>query len=159
MEHGHLATAWLRLYIARVFKKGNVTNPLNYRSFSLTCTVCKVMESVIKDQLVNYLLSKKLITKHQYGFLNKRSTATNLLECTQDWIVALANRHCVDVIYIDFNRAFDSIVFTELAAKLKNCGNEGRLLSWLIAFLHNRTQCVVLENCFSNVSAVNSGII
>jgi hypothetical protein len=52
------------------------------------------MESVIKDQLLNYLLHKKLITKHQHGFLYKRSTATNLLECTQNWIVALSNHHC-----------------------------------------------------------------
>jgi hypothetical protein len=97
------------------------------------------MESVIKDQLLNYLPSKKFITKHQHGFLNKRSTTTNLLECTHDWVVALANRYCVDVIYTDFSGAFDSIILTKLIAKLKNCGTEGRLLTWLIAFLHNQT--------------------
>jgi hypothetical protein len=159
MEQGYLAPDWLRAYITPVFKKGDATNPLNYRPIALTCTICKIMESVIKDQLLNYLLHKKLITKHQHGFLNKRSTATNLLECTQDWIVALSNHHCVDVIYIDFSRAFDSIVFTKLIAKLKNCGIDGKLLAWLTGFLHNRTQCVVLENCFSSEATVNSGVI
>jgi hypothetical protein len=143
-----------------VFKKGDATNPLNYRPIALTCTIfCKIMERLIKDQLLNYLLHKKLITKYEHGFLNKRSTATNLLECTQDWIVALSNHHCVDVIYIDFSRAFDSTVFTKLIAKLKNCGSDGKLLAWLTGFLHNRTRCVVLENCFSCEATVNSGII
>jgi hypothetical protein len=159
MEQGYLAPDWLRAYITPVFKKGDATNPLNYRPIALTCTICKIMESVIKDQLLNYLLHKKLITKHQHGFLNKRSTATNLLECTQDWIVALSNHHCVDVIYIDFSRAFDSIVFTKQIAKLKNCDIDGKLLAWLTGFLHNHTQCVVLENCFSSEATVNSGVI
>ena len=95
------------------------------------------MESVLKDQLLYYQLNKKLITKHQHGFLSKRSTATitNLLECTHDWVVALAGRCCVDVVYVDFSRAFDSIVFTKLTAKLRSCSVEGRLLTWLVTFL------------------------
>ena len=65
---------------------------------------------------------------------------------------------CVDVVYIDFSRAFDSIVFSKLLSKLSSYGIDGKLLSWLDAFLHNRLQYVVIENCFSNVSDVVSGV-
>ena len=86
------------------------------------------MKRIINDQLLAYLLR----------FLKNRSTASNLLECTDDWIVVLNSRQSVDVIYVDFSRAFDS-KFAKLIAKLKFYWIEGKLLNWIIAFLHNRT--------------------
>jgi len=64
----------------------------------------------------------------------------------------------VDVIYIDFSRAFDSIVFNKLLAKLEHYGITGKLLMFVSAFVHNRVQCVVLDNCFSSVTNVLSGV-
>ena len=140
------------------FKKGVTTDPQNYRPIALTCTMCKIMETIVKDQLLDYLLSKKLISKHQHGFMRNRSTTTNLLESTHDWIVGLGCLNNIDVVYIDFSKAFDSIVFTKLLFKLQNCGISGKLLAWLSSFIHGRSQCVVLENCFSSVSEVISGV-
>jgi len=76
------------------------------------------MESIIKDQLVTYLHSKGLISKHQHAFIKKHSTVTNLLECTHDWAVSLHGGVNVDVIYVDFSRAFDSVVHSRLIYKL-----------------------------------------
>ena len=118
----------------------------------------KIIETIVKDQLLDYLLSKKLISKHQHGFMRNRSTTTNLLESTHDWIVGLGCFNNIDVVYIDFSKAFDSIVFTKLLFKLQNCGISGKLLAWLSSFIHGRSQCVVLENCFSSVSDVISGV-
>ena len=58
------------------------------------------MESIIKDQLMSYLLSKGLINKHQHAFIKKHSTVTNLLECTHDWAVAIHGGFAVDAILI-----------------------------------------------------------
>jgi len=60
--------------------------------------------------------------------------------------------------YVDFSRAFDSIVFNKLLAKLRHYGIDGKLLKFISAFLHDRTQCVVLENCYSTISKVVSGV-
>ena len=60
----------------------------------------KNVETTIKDQLLDFLLSKKLISKHQHGFIRKHSTTTNLLECTHDWHVSLSKRNNTDVVYI-----------------------------------------------------------
>jgi len=54
------------------------------------------MEKIIRDAITKYLFEHKLINKAQHGFLVKRSTVTNLLECTQDWTVAMANRSTTD---------------------------------------------------------------
>ena len=69
------------------------------------------METIIKDQLLDFLLSKKLISKHQHRFMRKHLATTNLFECTYDWYVGLSNRNNIDIVYIDFSKAFDSIVF------------------------------------------------
>jgi len=45
------------------------------------CTLCKILETIIKDKLLDFLLGKNLISKHQHGFMRKNSTSTHLLEC------------------------------------------------------------------------------
>jgi hypothetical protein len=116
------------------------------------------MESIIKDQLINYLLLKGLISKQQHAFIKKHSTITNLLECTHDWEVALHGGHSVDIIYIDCNRAFDSVVHSKLVFKLNQFGISSKLLSWINAFLTDRSQCVVVEHCYSSWMPVLSGV-
>jgi hypothetical protein len=101
---GFMPREWLQAHITPIFNKGNPTDPLNYKPIALTCTMCKLMKHIIKDQLLSYLLGKHLISKHQHAFIIKHSTITNLLESLYDWSVALNNSNSVDVIYIDFRR-------------------------------------------------------
>lgn len=158
MSHGYLPPVWLQAFVSPIFKKGDSSDPNNYRPIALTCTLCKIMETIVKDQVLDFLLKNKLISKHQHGFMRHHSTATNLLECTHDWTVGLSNGNNIDVVYIDFTKAFDSIVFSKLLSKLNQYGIEGNLLSWLSSFIHGRTQRVVVENCFSSISEVVSGV-
>jgi hypothetical protein len=157
-DHSYLPPVWLRAYITPAFKKGDAADPQNYRPIALTCIMCKLMEHIIKDQLLGYLLNKNLISKQQHAFIIKHSTASNLLECIHDWSVALNDSNSVDVIYIDFKRAFDSIVYSKLIHKLTCYGISGKLLAWISAFLHNRLQSVVIENTNSTYVDVISGV-
>jgi len=59
--------------------------------------------------MLSYFVYEKIIIKHQHGFLSKRSTSSHLLECSLDWAVAF-NVKTVDVIYLDYAKAFDSDV-------------------------------------------------
>jgi exonuclease III len=149
---------WLMAYITPIFKKGDRSNPKNYRPIALTCSICKIMESIIKNVMLTQLQSHGVITKHQHAFLSRHSTATNLLESTHDWAVSMSHRKSVDVIYVDFSRAFDSIVHRKLMYKLTACGIGGSLLKWIETFLSGRSQCVVLENCHSIWGPVLSGV-
>ena len=107
------------------------------------------MEAIIKNQLVSYLLSKGLISRQQHAFIKHHSTVTNLLQCTHDWALAVHGGHTVDAVYIDFARAFDSVVHSKLIVKLSTFGISENLLNWIAAFLNNRFQCVVVEHCNS----------
>jgi Reverse transcriptase (RNA-dependent DNA polymerase) len=155
---GFMPPEWSQAHIAPIFKKGNPTDPLSYRPIALTCTMCKLMELILKDQSLSYLSGKHLISRHQHAFIIKHSTTTNLLESLRDWSIALNKSNLVDVTYIDFRHEFDSIVFTKLLYKLQCYGVSVRLLAWLSAFVTGRSQCVVVENFHSSYVDIINGV-
>ena len=125
-----LPPVWREAFITAIHKKGDSTLTSNYGPISLTCTACKIMEAIIKDQLVSsYLLSKGIISRQQHAFIKKHSTVTNLLQCTHDWALSVNCGHSVDAVYIDFARAFDSVVHSKLICKLSFFGISGNLLN------------------------------
>jgi hypothetical protein len=128
-NNGILPPAWLMSYITPIFKKGNSADANNYRPIALTATMCKIMESIVKDQLVSFLVDKGLLSKQQHAFIKNHSTASNLLECLQDWSVGLNSHSQTDIVYIDFAKAFDSIVLSKLLYKLEFFGITGQLLN------------------------------
>ena len=71
---------WKRANVTPIFKSGAKGVPGNYRPVSLTCIVCKVMESVLRDAIVDFLAQNELLRLSQHGFMRRRSTLTNLLE-------------------------------------------------------------------------------
>ena len=79
------------------FKKGIPCDVINYRPISQTSVCCKIMESIIKDELLTYLLSKRLISRHQHGFLSRRPTGTQLIDCLNDWTLNIENKKSLDI--------------------------------------------------------------
>lgn len=71
---------WKEANVTPIFKKGSKSEPGNYSSVSLTSVSCKLMESVIRDEVTKHLTDNNLIRKSQHGFLKDRSCTTNLLE-------------------------------------------------------------------------------
>ena len=80
-------------------------DPGNYRPVSLTCVLCKVMESLIRDVIVEHLSSHSLIRSSQHGFMAGRSTVTNILAYMETLNKLLDDGHAVDVLYIDFAKS------------------------------------------------------
>jgi len=117
-----LPYCWKTANIQPVFKKGHTNDPSNYRPISLTSTCCRTMERIVNNHILNYLLENQLITRHQHGFMRKKSTCTNLLECLHDWSVNIHSRNCTNVVYFDFKKAFDSVSHPKLLIKLKAYG-------------------------------------
>jgi len=92
LQTGSVPSIWKRAVITPVFKKGSPSDPANYRPISLPCIACKLLEINIKDALLSYFVSHKMITRHQHGFLNKKSTTSHLLECSVDWCIAFNSK-------------------------------------------------------------------
>ena len=81
----------------------------NYRPISLTSVVCKLMESIIRDQLVIFLEENYLVKNSQHGFRNKCLCLTNLLDFYNEVYNVYDETEAVDVIYLDFQKAFDKV--------------------------------------------------
>ena len=79
LEEGVVPSEWKEANITPLFKKGSRKKPENYRPVSLTSAVCKLLETLIKDHVVEFLIKHRLINTYQHGFINARSCLANLL--------------------------------------------------------------------------------
>ena len=159
MKTGKIPQEWKQAEIRAIYKKkGAKSDPSNYRPVSLTSVVCKLMEKIVKKQLNQHLKDNNLLAAEQYGFVSGRSTDTQLLTSLAHWQKALDEDIPVDVVYMDFKKAFDSVPHVRLLNKLKSYGIEGHLLSWIKDFLGNRSQFVKVNNAKSNQRPVTSGV-
>ena len=98
---------WRTAIITAIFKKG--ADPRNYRPVSLTCIICKILESIIYDAIIEHLIKNKLLSKNQYGFISKRSASPQLLAVLQLWCSILKNGNEIHDINMDFMKAFDTV--------------------------------------------------
>lgn len=150
---------WLRASVTPVFKKGDKSSPSNYRPISLLPTISKILERIISDQLLDFALSQNVLPDEQHGFVSGRSTLTNLISAIDDWTRAWDQGLNTDVVYLDFSRAFDKVPHNRLLSKLEHFGVRGNLLSWIRAFLTNRSFRVRVGSTYSSEDKkVTSGV-
>ena len=117
-----------------IFKKGEPSNSNNYSPISITCVICRVLERIISKQLIFYLKSNNLLTKYKYGFISGKSTELQLTKCLKCWYNELNNTKCVDIIYIDFAKAFYVVSHDKLLFKLKSYGISNKIINGFIIF-------------------------
>ena len=92
-----------------LFKKGDKSDPGNYRPVSLTSIACKMMEKLVRNQIVEHMKRNKLFSKKQFGFISGRSTTLQLLLVLDQWTEILDNGGSIDSVYMDFMKAFDKV--------------------------------------------------
>ena len=97
---------------------------------------------------------KNLFTIHQHGFRKGKYRVTQLIVVLDDWTEQQDNRNSIDVIYLDFQRAFDTVLYQRLLNKL----HFGNLHVWIRDFLTNRQHKVVINGTGSEWTPVTSGI-
>ena len=141
-----------------IFKKGSKVSPGNYRPVSLTCVLCKVMESILRDAIVQHLEQHSLLRKSQHGFMAGKSTLSNLLEYLEDLTKLVDEGHAVDIVYLDFAKAFDKVPHLRLMRKCEGLGIQGDILRWVQQWLTDRKQRVVLNGKCSKWGDVLSGV-
>lgn len=99
-----------------------------------------------------------VIPATQHGFVPGRSVVTNLTQCLNHWTSCIDRGDPIDVIYLDFAKAFDRVPKRRLLAKLEHCGVRGNLLKWIEAFLSNRSFYVRVGHSTSGMYTVSSGV-
>ena len=124
---------WKLSNVTAIFKKGDKTDAGNYRPISLTCILCRILESIIRDEILLHLRKYELLAKSQHGFLPHRSCLTNLLEFLEVITKLIDEGHNVDVVFLDFSKAFDKVPHVRLMSKVRAHGIVGCVADWIEA--------------------------
>ena len=108
--------------------------------------------------MMDFLVKYKLINTSQHGFIKARSCLTNLLCFFEEIIKWVVDGSPVDVIYLDFQKAFDKVPHQRLILKLKSHGMGNSIINWIEQWLTDRRQRVVVEGEVSSWKSVLSGV-
>ena len=158
LNSGTLPPDWKCANVTPIHKKGVRNLACNYQPISLISIFSKLMESIIKDHILNHLSINNLLSPYQFGFIPSRSCSTQLLLILDYLTHHLDNGYSIDVIYLDFQKAFDTVLHQSLLQKLTSFGIHGNILKWIENFLSNRRQQVVLNGHKSSSISVTSGV-
>jgi ribonuclease P/MRP protein subunit RPP40 len=158
LRTGKVPVEWKRANVTAIFKKGSKEVAGNYRPVSLTTHVCKVLEALVKDVIIAHLQKYNLINDSQHGFVKGRSCLTNLLGFFEDITAMVDKGEPVDVIYLDFQKAFDKVPHRRLMKKVSAMGIGGEIYNWIEDWLRDRKQRVCLTGSSSGWANVSSGV-
>jgi len=158
MDNSEVPKDWRDANVTPIFKKGTKGKASNYRPISLTSICSKLMESLLKDHMTHHLEKNGLINKSQHGFMPRKSCLTNLLEFFEMVTKNVDDGKPVDIIYLDFAKAFDKVPKERLLEKLRAHGFGDKIVNWIQSWLTNRRQRVVLNGKKSSWQEVLSGV-
>jgi hypothetical protein len=148
IRSGTTPDAWREANVSPLFKKGSRLDAVNYRPISLTSIPCKVLEGFVREAMSSHINSLRLFVKEQHGFIKNKSCVTNLLETLEYISKLLAEGKSIDLIYLDFAKAFDTLVHALLLELLPSYGFDDGINKWIRSFLYDRRQRVVLVSKF-----------
>lgn len=144
--------------VVPIFKAGSRAEMSSYRPISLINTIAKIFETIIKEQLLNYLLKNSLLSKNQYGFIPKKGVdlaVQHHIRCIAESVNL--NKHTL-AIYLDFKKAFDLVDINILLKRLRAYGIGGKALQILSTFSKGRKQVVKIKNQYSGVLELYNGV-
>lgn len=154
---GFVPQIWKKSYIRPIYKNGKKSQIENYRGVAVQCIIPKMLDSILAKHLNRYV--KNILTHHQHGFVNGKSTVTNLVEYTHNIINGLLTHKQIEAIYLDLCKAFDSVNVELLLHKLRIMGLNQRIINWIAEYFSQRQQLVRIgSDVTSSPIDVTSGV-
>ena len=150
---------WKKQFVIPVLKSGKSKNKAeSFRPVSLTSQIGKLMERIVMEEMIEFLVRNKLLSDNQHGFKKARSCLSELLSHHQKILDAILTGDNYDTIYLDYQKAFDQCDQGVAAFALRRFGFQGSLGSWLYDFMRGRQQWVIANNAISSPANVGSGV-
>ena len=155
---GEVPEDWRFANVTPIYKKGQREDPGNYGPVSLTSVPGKIMELFVLRALTWQVQDKKGIRPSQHGFTKGRSCLTNLISFYDQVTHLVVKEKAVDVIFLDFSKAFDTVSHGILLENLAAHGLDKCTLRWVKNWLDGRAQRVVANGVKSRWQRVTSGV-
>ena len=141
-----------------IHKKGSKLEVGNYRPISLLSNINKLLEKIVHERTYNFLEKFNCLYKYQFGFRKSHSTNHALIEITEKIRKALDSRKFACGIFVDLQKAFDTVNHEILLKKLEHYGIRGTSNSWFRSYLDNRKQLVSLNGDESKTQVMKHGV-
>jgi len=159
LEQGIVPSGFKQAKVIPIFKKGDSTSPGNYRPISLLPVFDKILEKLICKRILTFWNKYDVLYKFQYGFRKNHSTTLALIEIIDTIYKSLDSQNYVLGLYLDLQKAFDTVNHDILLHKLYNYGIRGNMHKWFKDYLSNRTQYTYLSEAhISNSMAITCGV-
>ena len=149
---------WKDAQVVPIPKNKNPSDYCDLRPISILPVLSKILETVLQNQLSEFLYDNNVIPLHQSGFRSRHSCETALLSITDDIVRALDKGYATVLVLLDYSKAFDSLNHQTLLAILHYSGLNSDAISLINSYLKGRSQRVVLDDIFSHKVFISSGV-
>ena len=158
LKQSKLPSLWKKAIVTPIYKKGLRCNASNYRPISLTSVICRTMERILHNHLINFFFENNIISDAQYGFMPGRSTLTQQLTLLNELTINQECKAKYDIVYLDFEKAFDSVSHSKLLHFLNHLKLDPVIHAWISDYLSNRYQQTIVQSHLSELCVVTSGV-
>ena len=146
IKQGKYPDVLKKAIVTPIYKSGDRLEACNYRPISTLLSINKIIEKLTYNRMLSFINRCKLLSEYQYGFRAGKSTTDAIFQVTQYASNCLNIKKYVIYIFLDLKKAFDCVSHKILLNKLYKIGFRGNIHSLLESYLHNRYQCVNIEN-------------
>ena len=158
-KESKIPTQWRTARVTPILKKGKPAGqPSSYRPISLTSCLGKIAERMVNSRLYYWLENNKLLNNAQAGFRRKSRTEDQLFRLIQNVIDGFQEGKSTTAVFIDLQQAYDRVWRKGLLIKMSRMGVHGKMLSWIQAFLSNRTIQTTFDGTTSPKSTIEEGL-
>ena len=138
------------IYVIPIYKKRCKEDLGNYKPVSLTSVPGKVMKQTVLKEITRHVWDNRGLRPSQHGFTKGRSCLTNLISFYDPVTRLVDEGKAVDVVYLDFSKAFDTVSHSTLLQKLADHGLDRCTLGWVRNWLEGQAQGVVVNGVKSS---------
>ena len=130
----------------------------SYRPISNLTFLSKIIENIILDQMISFLLETGVLVDEQSAYRQLYSTETAICSIVNNIILSMDEGKCGILVLLDLSAAFDTVVHSLLLEDLERIGMVGDALEYLKDYLQNRTYCVQIGKVFSEPELLGRGV-
>ena len=146
------------IWIVPLHKSKDPTSPNNYRPITILPILSKILEHIVHQQVYEYLQQNNMITSEQFGFRPKLSTNIALTQLTEEILQNMDNKMITGAVFIDLQKAFDTVDHSLLISKLRNLGFSNPVVDWFWSYLSSRSAVTSINNSTSDPKPVTVGV-
>lgn len=158
LEQGKFPSSWKQSTVVPIPKVAGTTKAEEYRPINMLPIYEKVLEIIVKDQLLEYVNERNILISEQSGFRQNHSCESALNLLLYKWKRMIEEKKTIVVLFLDLKRAFETISRTEMLKTLRKYGIGGNVLKWFESYLSSRTQICQYGNSTSSSKLVPLGV-